>query len=328
MKWMELGLVRSVVILGILIACTLPVASQTRNAADKTEDAAHASGDVGTLALGVRNDAGTTLVDTDADYAPLQVDADGKLVVTTATPNTQYAEDSVHSSGDTGNLALVIVNDSPDAMAAEGDRSVLITDAESRLHTASLLVDSAGAALTLAADATHDSAAASSGPQAIGVAVVHGANPTAVSAGGDAVRLAANRAGVQFTIGGHPNIVTKTAQVTDADGAQTGVSLATVATGNKVVVTRASVKCSNANTVDVDFRLAFDTDTTLGAQVETGLTGEVMAFDDIPPGGGAVEGGAAGILGVGADDEDLRYSLSDPTTGSCNISVSYYTIES
>jgi hypothetical protein len=45
------------------------------------EDAAHASGALGTLTLVVRRDADTTLVDTDGDYAALQVDADGKLKV-------------------------------------------------------------------------------------------------------------------------------------------------------------------------------------------------------------------------------------------------------
>jgi hypothetical protein len=45
------------------------------------EDSAHTSGDVGTMSLAVRRDADTSLVDTDGDYAPLQVDADGQLKV-------------------------------------------------------------------------------------------------------------------------------------------------------------------------------------------------------------------------------------------------------
>jgi hypothetical protein len=47
----------------------------------KAEDAAHASGDTGVMALAVRRDADTTLADTTGDYAPLQVNAAGSLKV-------------------------------------------------------------------------------------------------------------------------------------------------------------------------------------------------------------------------------------------------------
>jgi len=46
-----------------------------------TEDAVHATGDKGVMALSVRRDANTSLVGTDGDYAPLQVDATGSLKV-------------------------------------------------------------------------------------------------------------------------------------------------------------------------------------------------------------------------------------------------------
>ena len=48
------------------------------------EDAAHSSGDIGTMALVVRKDTGGTLADTDGDYAPLQVDSSGYLRVNVA----------------------------------------------------------------------------------------------------------------------------------------------------------------------------------------------------------------------------------------------------
>lgn len=43
------------------------------------EDAAHVSGDSGTMALAVRRDADTTLSDASGDYTPLQVDSSGSL---------------------------------------------------------------------------------------------------------------------------------------------------------------------------------------------------------------------------------------------------------
>ena len=45
------------------------------------EDSAHISGDIGSFALAVRNDAEASLVDTDGDYAPLQVNSIGRLKV-------------------------------------------------------------------------------------------------------------------------------------------------------------------------------------------------------------------------------------------------------
>lgn len=47
----------------------------------KAEDAVHASGDTGVMALGVRRDADTTLAATDGDYVPLQCNASGSLKV-------------------------------------------------------------------------------------------------------------------------------------------------------------------------------------------------------------------------------------------------------
>ncbi len=51
----------------------------------KIEDAAHASGDVGVMALSVRNDTLAALGGTDGDYAPLQVNATGALFVEIST---------------------------------------------------------------------------------------------------------------------------------------------------------------------------------------------------------------------------------------------------
>ena len=53
------------------------------------EDTVHGSGDIGVMALGVRNDAGTALA-ADGDYIPLSTDATGALRVN-ATVNTTDA---------------------------------------------------------------------------------------------------------------------------------------------------------------------------------------------------------------------------------------------
>lgn len=149
-------------------------------------------------------------------------------------------------------------------------------------------------------------------------AVAHGANPTAVAAGQYSVHYA-NRAGIPFMIGGHPNVQTVRANYA---AAQTDTALATVATGLKIVCTRLTVTASKANTVNVAVVAGF------GAVNTPTTTGVLLAHPGIDPGGGVNIGGGSGILGVGADGEDLRVTCSVPTGGSIDVAASFYSIES
>lgn len=159
-------------------------------------------------------------------------------------------------------------------------------------------------------------------PQKIGArAVAHGSSPTAVAAA-DVTHLIANRHGVPFWIGGHPNVVTVRDQVTDAEGAQTNVALVTVAGGSKIVVTQIMVTVDADCTVSPSFVIGF------GAASTPTTTGVLAAHSGIPAGAGFQRGDGSGILGVGADGEDLRFTCDDPTGGNLDVTVSYYTIES
>lgn len=149
-------------------------------------------------------------------------------------------------------------------------------------------------------------------------AIAHGTNPTAVAAA-DRTDWYANRAGVPFVIGGHPNIVTFEAAYT---AAQTDAAIVTIAGGLKIVVTEIEALCDNANTVDVGVRVGF------GATTTPTTTGVVLTHPGISAGSGVIRGNGSGIVGVGADGEDLRITCEAPTTGSIRILVSYYTIES
>lgn len=107
-------------------------------ALEKAEDAAHSSGDSGIMSLAVRRDADTSLVDTDGDYAPLQVDANGRLKVAAEVSvepsDAEYAEDSAHSSGDTGLFMLAVRHDADTSLAdTDGDYAPLQVDANGAL---------------------------------------------------------------------------------------------------------------------------------------------------------------------------------------------------
>ena len=104
----------------------------------KAEDTAHVSGDIGAMALAVRQDTAGTLADTDGDYAPLQVDATGALRVNASVnvdSNSEKDEDSAHSSGDTGEFVLAVRQDTLAAStSADGDYAAFKVDAVGSLY--------------------------------------------------------------------------------------------------------------------------------------------------------------------------------------------------
>lgn len=155
-------------------------------------------------------------------------------------------------------------------------------------------------------------------------ALAHGTNPTAVAAA-DRTDLYANRAGVLWVIGGHPNVVTREYMAT---GAQTNDAIVTVDSTLKIVVTAIEAMVDNATTVDVGVRIGFGA-TVVPAEPADGATvdGIVLSHPGIAAGSGVVRGTGAGILGVGAADADLRITSEVPTTGKLRVLVSYYTIE-
>lgn len=160
-------------------------------------------------------------------------------------------------------------------------------------------------------------------------AVAHGTNPAAVAAA-DRTNLYANRHGILFTIGGHPNIITRAVRIADADGAQTNASMVgTINTGTKVAVTAMAVTVDSATTATggVAVKVGFGA-TTIPADSTTGADGVLLDHDGIAAGSGVVIGNGSGILGIGADGEELRLTCEDPVGGSLIVTFSYFTIES
>lgn len=103
------------------------------------EDSAHVSADAGQFILAVRNDTEGSLVSADGDYAPLQVDALGRLRVyadlSTAT-SAEKLEDDAHVSGDVGSFSLAVRQDTlASSVSADGDYAAFKLDARGGLWT-------------------------------------------------------------------------------------------------------------------------------------------------------------------------------------------------
>lgn len=180
-----------------------------------------------------------------------------------------------------------------------------------------LKVSSAGAAF-VGGSVAHDDVDAGNPVKLGAKAIAHGSNPTAVAAG-DRTDVYANRHGILFTIGGHPNIITLEYATT---GAQTNTAIVTVSAGTRIVVTQAQVIAANANTAFPQVRVGFGTSTT------PTTTGVILTHPGVPAGGGISRGDGGAIIGIGADDEDVRITCDAPTGGSLRVMLSYWTMPS
>ena len=238
----------------------------------------------------------TTVVATDdvggAHYQRVKVDLGGDGVASPLVRGAQTAADSV---------PVTLATDDPAV------RSLALLDD-------TVKVDDAG--FTVASDKVG----------MIGtLAVAHGSDPDAGDANDAAVPIA-SRHRVPFIIGGHPNIITVEYLWTTA---QTDDAVVTISTGSKIVVTQLQVTIDEARTVGVGFRVGFATSTLPTPPTDgNAVAGYLASHRGLVPGAVLTRGDGSGMLGVGADNEDLRITAEAPTSGSASLVVSYYTVPS
>lgn len=157
-------------------------------------------------------------------------------------------------------------------------------------------------------------------------AVAHGTNPDAADAL-DACVAITNRHRVQFVIGGHPNVVSYGMSITAA--VTNAIIGPTVNAGTKFVVTAITVILDNASTAFPSVVIGFGTSTAPAFGGTPGTQKIVAGHPAVPAGGGFTRGDGSGIIGVGADDEELRITTVGTATGNgLYVIVTGYTIES
>jgi hypothetical protein len=112
------------------------------SAAEKAEDSAHTSADLGIMPLAVRVDTPGSSSGTDGDYSPLQVDASGDLRTTvtdvvpgTGATNLGKAEDAAHTTADTVvPMAAVVETTSGGTSATDGDYAIPTLNSDGALR--------------------------------------------------------------------------------------------------------------------------------------------------------------------------------------------------
>lgn len=300
----------------------------------------------GQLMLGVRRDADTTLANTTNEFVPFQVDANGYLKVEVfsgqtipvsftgstdvATQTTlasvltsvQLIDNAISGAGfniTQFNGAAVPIGAGASATALRVETAASSPDVTS-LGIMDDWDNTASDGASVSGDVAHDGVDAGEPVKIGGKATDVGATLTV--ANNDRTNAAFLRNGIQLVLGGAHDTITKNLQITDADGAQTDTAIVTVAAGTAIVVTKVSVTADNANTVDVSCRIGFGTANTPAVDA----AGIVLFHPGIAAGSGVIEGTGAGIIGIGATNEDLRVTCADPVTGSISIIVTYFTI--
>lgn len=256
----------------------------------------------------------------------------GSAVTVTGSVDTElpaavlYANNIAYPTSPVVNVALLCDDGATLDKCAAATGGAGAVDANTTRVSIATDDDVSDAATLLEANITlaHDDVDAGNPLKIGGAAVSFGATPTAVAAA-DRTRFIGTRAGVVFTQPGHPNTISTECQVQDADGALTDQACVTVAAGTKIVVTGATISCDGSTTAPTNIAVGFGT-ANVPARAHTGTAGIIIAMDGVPAGGGKVKGYSGGIVAVGADDEDIRYTIEDPAGGNCSIEVSYYTI--
>lgn len=281
--------------------------------------------------------AGTAL--TENDVAAARIDSKRALVNVIEDATTRGQKMAVSAAGAASvNNAQVAGNTINTGTGASGTGTQrVVTATDSTIGTVTSVTQNADVRQSTASNLNaqvvgtiaHDGVD-SGNPVKVGMrAIAHGTNPTAVAAA-DRTDWYANRAGIPFVIGGHPHSITRTAYISDTTGAQTDASIVgTIAAGTKVVVTRITVTVDSAVTATggVAVKVGFGA-TSIPADSATGADGILLDHKGIAAGSGVSVGDGSGILGVGADGEELRLTCEDPVGGGLSVTITYYTIES
>lgn len=264
------------------------------------------------------SDAGGTLT---VDDGGGSLTVDGTVTAVASGDHTVVGK-AADGAAVSGNPVLVAGQDGTNTQS-------LKTDANGELQVDVLTMPTVTVTdgLNVEGDVAHD-AVDSGNPLKVGAkAVAHGANPTAVAAA-DRTDLYANRHGVQFVIGGHPNAKSATYNTT---AAQTDDNImAAIAGGTKYAITRITVTLDEATTVGVAVRIGFGATTVpaLGASGADAVDDILLYHPGLVPGAVATVGDGSGVLGVGGDGAELRITNEVPTSGTLGVTVTYFTIES
>lgn len=289
-------------------AASIPVvlaSDETLGGAVKAEDAAHTTGDKGIMALGVRNDAGTTMAGTDGDYIPLSITGGGALRVSASGAVTVSGAVSIGGTTAVSGIVSIggttAVSGSVTATLAAGTAAFGKLSANTGVDIGDVDVTSINGFVA------HDTAV--SGAPLLSGFEARTSDGTAV-ASGDAVRGQADTLGKQVVVLGSVHDL-RTSGILNMTTVGPTTCIATVGATTKIAVTSVLVTNSHA---------------TVGTKVEirANATAKIKGYAAPAGGGFALNAGGAPLF-VTAVNEPIR--IACVTTGAdVDVTVSGYTL--
>ncbi len=185
------------------------------------------------------------------------------------------------------------------------------------------MADLQGGAQQIDGGTPHDDADAGN-PVKIGFqAAEYNADPPQISADSDRVNAIATPQGIQYVLGGHPNLISREYMTTAVQTVDPIID--SISAGSQIVIVGIEVTVSAATSVTPAVRIGFGasavpTEPTSGNTVDE----MVLSHPGIAAGSGVVKGYGGGIVAVGADAAELRIANDVPTGGQITVIVSYY----
>ena len=189
----------------------------------KLEDAVHGSGDVGIMALAVRNDTLAALADTDGDYAPIQVDANGAIYVVPSAGAAQSVDDTTtHTAATTEQVNVGFVAVPTDTLVDANDIGMAGMSTDRRLWTDSD-IQVAGTPLSVGGGTEANALRVTIANDSTGVATVDTNGSAYQFSIAPTVTAGAYTAG--DVIGTGELVITNAARVSGGGGILTGISM-------------------------------------------------------------------------------------------------------
>ena len=185
------------------------------------------------------------------------------------------------------------------------------------------MADVQGGAQQIDGGTPHDDADAGN-PVKIGFqAAEYNSDPPQISADSDRVNAISTPQGIQYVLGGHPNLVSREYMTTGVQ--TTDPIIDSISAGSQIIIVGIKVTVSAAGSTTPAVRLGFGTSAP-PTEPTTGNTvdGVVLSHPGLAAGSGVVMGYAGGIVAEGGDGEELRIANDVPTGGQITVGVLYY----
>jgi hypothetical protein len=241
-----------------------------------------------------------------------------------AAVNIQDGGNSITVDAPVATPVNVQLSDGTDTALISAAGALVVDGSASTQPVSGTVTANAGTGTRTVAGDAADDAADTGNPVKIGFkAREFNTDPDTMSANNDRVDAIATPQGIQWVLGGHPNIINREWSTTAVQTDDPIVD--TVAAGSQIVVTAMSVFVAGDATTGCKVRIGFGTanvptEPASGASVD----GMCISHDRIEPGSGIVKGDGSAAIFIGGDGEELRITCETPTPGRLTVLLSYY----